>query len=74
MSSSFPAAGLVPDLAAQQGVAGRSKLAKAALVEALTPAAAPKRGRRKTSLGPAHATRTSRPARRPRLPRFVPAW
>jgi hypothetical protein len=49
------------DLAAQHGIAGRSKLSKAALIEALAPAAAPKRGRRKTSLPPARqAGRASR--------------
>lgn len=43
------------DLAAQQGITGRSKMSKAALVEALAPAAAPKPRRRKSSLLPAGA-------------------
>jgi DNA end-binding protein Ku len=45
------------DLAARQSIPGRSKLSKAALIEALAPAAAPKRGRRKTSLGAGRASR-----------------
>jgi len=47
------------DLAAQQGIPGRSKLSKAGLVEALSPAA-PKPRRRKTSLLPVHVALTSR--------------
>ncbi len=43
-------------LAAQQGIPGRSKLSKAALIEALTPAAPSSRGRRKTSLGAGRAS------------------
>jgi DNA end-binding protein Ku len=49
------------DLAAQQGIPGRSKLSKNALIEALAPAAAPKRGRRKTSLTAGRASRTLSP-------------
>jgi len=49
------------DLAAQQGIPGRSKLSKDALIKALAPAAAPKRGRRRTSLTAWRASRTLSP-------------
>ena len=52
-------------LAAEQDIPGRSRLSKAALLEALAPAPAPKRRARKTSLLLAGLP-AGTPARRPR--------